>query len=150
MEEYYECRHSFHLEKTKAPRCYLQYKSLFGPEQEIPLILVNDDGNIFEFFTKTKFISEKNGYYWCFKLPNSTLSYGLNSSCANYSTKILPADALKKLEPFMKKPSKCIGQINSYFDWFKNEFIQKQQEIERTNKANPEAQSILSKFWKNH
>ena len=63
MEEYYECRHSFHLEKTKAPRCYLQYKSLFGPEQEIPLILVNDDGNIFEFFTKTKFISEKNGYF---------------------------------------------------------------------------------------
>lgn len=153
MEEYYLCSdyRCIRHDTNKEPGCYLEYETLFGSKKEIPIILVNDDGNVFEFFTKTKFIYVDAGYSSSFKLPDSTLSFYRDSSCGNtYYRKILPADALKRLEPYMKKPSKCIKQINSYFDWYKKEFIQKQQEAERTKKANSDAQSILSKYWKNN
>ena len=143
MEKYYECK--FHNLGSKT-RYNPKRRLMHGLGPEIPLILVNDNGNVFEFFTKTKFDLGKNGV----SLPNSTLSFSFDSSWYFYCHTIFPTEALKKLEPFMKNPSKCIKPINFYFDWFRNEYIKMQQISEQSNNELSDAQSILSNFWKDH
>ena len=85
-----------------------------------------------------------------FKLPNSTLSYHFDSSCLYWCRKILPADALKELEPFMKKPARYAKQINYFFDWFRDDLIRMEQEGERKSQENSDAQTVLSDYWRNH
>lgn len=146
MEEYYECN----LYGYQTIQSKLLYKPLFGEQQKIPIILVNDNGSVFEFFTKTRFELMSTGAASGFKLPNSTLSYHFDSSCLYWCRKILPADALKELEPFMKKPARYAKQINSFFDWFRDDLIRMEQEAERKSQENSDAQTVLSDYWRNH
>ena len=152
MEKYFKCEKRNYCGMKDNPEQYLTYVPYFGKTKIIPIILVNDDGNIFEFFTKTKFNASSRGNGYCssgYELPDSTLFYYFNSSYPYYCREIFPIDALKELEPFMKNPSKYSERIISYFDWFRADFVRKQQEADRKDKENANAQSVLSRFWEN-
>ena len=130
---------------------YLIYNIPFSLKtQRIPIILVEENDTILEFFTKTRF-ERKGNYAWSgLGLPQSTLIYyGRSSNSAHYR-ELLPTEALKILEPCMKNYEKYANAINKYFDCFRDEFKRKQEEELQAKRKELNAEEILSNLWRKH
>ena len=149
MRKYYRCNHhvNWGTEVSKNAFYILTYTPFLGKERRIPIILIEENDEVLEFFTKTKFERNTEGYNYSFSMPNSTLCYRRYTSYATFDyNEITPAEALKILEPCMKHKVKYVPKIHAYFDCFRKEFEQKQDEIRRQNQKNDEADKILSRY----
>ena len=151
MKKYYLCRFYACLggEVAKNAFQFLTYTPFWGKEQKIPIVLIEENDDVLEFFTKTKFegVSNQYGIREGLSLPNSTLCYWKNHTYATLTySEVTPAEALKILDPCVKNMKKYVPRIHAYFDCFRKEFEQKQEEICRQNKANDEADRILSGY----
>ena len=151
MKKYYLCKFNAYRGSEVAKMAFplLTYTPLFGKTREIPIILIEENGVVLEFFTQTIFECNKSGYSYSFSLPNSSLCYQDYTSYDAFDCReITPAESLKILEPCLKYQDKHAQRINRYFDCFRTEFEQKQVERRRQNKQNEEADKILSSYLK--
>lgn len=154
MKTFYSCTyivhpyHRSHATNVAENAAYLlEYATFWGKKQTIPIILVEENEIILEFFTKTKF--ERVGGSGL-QLPQSTLTYlGRSSSSAHYR-RLLPTEALKILEPCMKNYEKYANAINKYFDCFRDEFQRNQEEELQAKRKELNAEEILSNLWRKH
>ena len=147
MDKYYLCEHHFHPKERHLQNCLMTRFFLSG-KQEIPIVLVESGGSVFEFFTKTTFTGPmRNSIYFEIFLPNSTLSYS-TAICNRHFQEIAPIDALTKLKPFMKRADQCADRINRFFDYHRKEYKQQLEAKRRHDQSNSEAALVLSDFFK--
>lgn len=161
MKKFYVCSYTIrnpyipsysHLHKTSTAEIASKYLYLYslwgGRSNQIPIILVEEDDTILEFFTRTKFEREGDGFWKCLKLPQSTLVYNGRSSAAASYKEIMPTEALKILEPWMdKKFDKCGTAIQQYFNCFRDKYKSEQEEKMNAEKENMNAEEALSRYW---
>ena len=149
MKKYYLCNHNVNwgTEVSKNAFSFLTYAPFFGKERKIPIVLIAENDVVQEFFTKTRFECNTGYCNYSFSLPNSTLCYRRYTSYKTFDYReITPAEALKILDPCMKNKEKYVPKIHAYFDCFRKEYEQKQDEVRKQNEKNAEADKILSLY----